>query len=133
MYVADDVKHQIFEIPKGSTTVKNLFLEGLSDTTCSNPYGPVGVSFDKHDRMYVSCTEGNRILVYKLPNVSPMATLTTDMNEPYMFNFDTKSVMYLANYGVPNVEVLAPPAYTQVLTTLPLSADPVGAYVRPKL
>jgi hypothetical protein len=132
LYVADDVKHQIFEIPKGTTTVKNLFLEGLSDTSCSNPYGPVGVAFDKRDRLYVSCTEGNRILVYKLPKVAPIATLTTGMNEPYMFSFDAKSVLYLANYGVPNVEALAPPAYTQVLTTLPLSADPVGAYVRRK-
>jgi hypothetical protein len=133
LYVSDDVKHQVFEVPAGSTTPQSLFLEGLSDYSCSQPYGPAGLAFDKRGRLYVSCPEGNRILVYKLPKVTPIATLTNGMNEPYFLSFDPRGVLFVANYGGGNIEMLAPPDYTTILGTLGGYANPVGAFVRPKL
>jgi hypothetical protein len=48
-------------------------------------------------------------------------------------SFDPAGVLYVANYGGANVEMLAPPAHTQILGTLDPFANPVGGYVRRKL
>jgi hypothetical protein len=133
LYVADDVKHQVFEVPKGSTTPQSLFLSGMDSCGNAGPYYPAGLGFDKAGRLYVSCPVSSQILVYKLPKVTPIAILSNGMNEPYFVSFDPKGVMYVANYGGANIQMLAPPAHTVTLGTLSPFANPVGAFVRRKL
>jgi sugar lactone lactonase YvrE len=133
LYVADDVKNQVFEVPKGSETPKSLFLEMPGCSGGSEPYYPVGLAFDSRGRLYVSCSAaGNVVLVYKLPKVTPIATLSTDMNEPYLLSFDPHGSLFVANFGGGNIEELAPPKYNKVISTLGAS-EPIGGYIRPRL
>lgn len=133
LYVADDVKNQVFEVPRGSTTPQSLFLEMPGCSGGSEPYYPVGLAFDKRGRLYVSCSAaGNVVLVYKLPKVTPVATLSTNMNEPYLLSFDPEGSLFVANFGGNNIEELAAPKYRKVISTLS-ATEPIEGYIRPKL
>jgi hypothetical protein len=58
----------VFEIPAGTTQVKNA---GLQDLNL-----PLGIAFGKNDQMYVSNLESSTVNVYKYGSTTPFRTIT---------------------------------------------------------
>jgi hypothetical protein len=133
LYVADGKADQVFEIPAGSTVAQSLNLQGLDGFQCTDgPYdGPLGVGFDKDGRLYVSCPNGNIILIFVLPKVQQYSSLSLgDMMAPAFFDFSKSDELFLANENTPSVERFSRDFGRQ--SYLGPFAAPVGALIRPK-
>jgi len=97
LYIADFIAAKVFELPKGSSTVKSLNLQGLSE--------PIGVCFDASGNLWV--TNGNAdITVYAPGATSPSQTITAGYTNPYAISA-AGGIVVVSNSALPNTTVYA--------------------------
>ncbi len=86
----------VFEIPAGTTQVKNANLQDLDV--------PIGIVFGQNDEMYVSNLESSTVNVYKYGSTNPSRTITAGI-EHYgaTLNAITASGLYFQANQVENV------------------------------
>ena len=95
LYVANG--SDVYEIPKGTSTVKPLHLGGL--------VSPAGIAFDAHDLMYISNPGG--IYVYALGKRDPIRVILTSYY-PGGLCFDPSGLLYVVNYDTYTVYIIGP-------------------------
>jgi DNA-binding beta-propeller fold protein YncE len=95
LYVANG--SDVYEIPKGTSTVKPLHLGGL--------VSPAGIAFDAHDLMYISNPGG--IYVYRLGKRNPIRVILTSYY-PGGLCFDPSGLMYVADDNEDTVYIFKP-------------------------
>jgi DNA-binding beta-propeller fold protein YncE len=95
LYVANS--SDVYEIPKGTPTVKPLRLGGL--------VSPAGIAFDTHDLMYISNPGG--IYVYRLGKRDPIRVILTSFF-PGGLSFDPSGLMYVVDDNEDTVYIFGP-------------------------
>jgi hypothetical protein len=98
LYVADFIAAQVFEIPKGSSTVKSLNLQDLTD--------PVGVCFDASGNLWVTNGNGGSLNVYPPGKTAPSQTISGYTNA-YAIGSDAQGSVVVSNTSGPNTEIYA--------------------------
>jgi sugar lactone lactonase YvrE len=91
LFVGDAVANAVWEVPKGSTTPKNLNLTELSD--------PTGVSVDPDGHLWVSNYSSDEALEFKVGNTKPVKIVNSSLSSPYSIAFGKTGSMYIGNSG----------------------------------
>jgi hypothetical protein len=98
LYIADFIAAKVFELTKGSSTVKSLNLQGLSE--------PIGVCFDASGNLWVTNANGGGITVYAPGATSPSETITSGYTNPYAISA-AGGIVVASNSALPNTAIYA--------------------------
>jgi hypothetical protein len=91
VWIASDTTNAVFEIPKGSSSLKNSGLTGLK--------GPVGISFGQKDQIYVSNFSSADVNIYTYGETSPSGTITNGIETagPTLNGFTSADAFFQSN------------------------------------
>ncbi|HEY1682676.1 MAG TPA: SMP-30/gluconolactonase/LRE family protein [Candidatus Tumulicola sp.] len=91
LFVGDAVANAVWEVPKGTTTPKNLNLTELSD--------PVGVAIDPKGHLWVANYSSGLAVEFKIGDTKPLSSIDDDLAGPYSIAFGKNASLYVGNSG----------------------------------
>jgi sugar lactone lactonase YvrE len=89
LFVADALKNDVWEVPKGSTTPKELGLTGLMD--------PTGIAIDPKNNLWVVSYSADTASEFTIGKTKPTKTVTDGLIGPYSVAFGKGGQMYVGN------------------------------------
>ena len=116
IWVACDSSNGVFEIPAGSTSVKNSGLTSLN--------GPISVAFGKADIIYVSNFASSDVNIYTYGTTSPSGTITSGISGPTLGGFTAINSYFQSNQSYDVVGYLS--GQTSPFSTLSGASSPLG-------